>query len=62
MSTKTSYRRAQGTVKRGGRTEHIPLDITAWSVADSNGIEHVIYTLGAVPQSNGKAVLRETRP
>ena len=62
MSAKTSYRRAQGTVKRGGRTEHIPLDMTAWNVADSNGIEHVVYTLGTVPQGKGKAVLRETRP
>ncbi len=59
MSAKTSHRRAQGTVKRGGRVEHIPLDMTAWVVADSNGIEHVVYTLGVLPQGHGKAVLRD---
>jgi hypothetical protein len=58
MSAKTSYRRAQGTVKRGGRTEHVELDMTAWTVVGSQGIEHVVYTLGTRPEGYRKVVLR----
>lgn len=58
MSAKTSHRRAQGTVKRGGRTEHVELDMTAWTVVGSQGTEHVVYTLGTAPQGYRKVVLR----
>lgn len=60
MSAKTSYRRAQGTVKRGGRTEPVELDMTAWVVTNVKGTEHVVYTLGARPEGFRKAVLRGT--
>jgi hypothetical protein len=62
MSAKTSHRRANGTAKRGGRTEHVELDMTAWTVVGSTGIEQTVWTLGARPEGYGKAVLRETRP
>lgn len=57
MSAKTSHRRAQGTVKLGGRAEHIPLDMTAWVVADSNGVPVTVFTLGPPPQD--RTVLRD---
>lgn len=59
MSAKTSHRRVNGTAKLGGRTPQVELDMTAWSVADSNGIEHIVYTLGARPQGVVKAVMRD---
>lgn len=58
MSAKTSHRRTAGTVKRGGRVEHVPLDMTAWTVVGSSGVEQTVYTLGAVPQGYRKVVLR----
>lgn len=47
MSAKTSHRRAQGTVKRGGRIEHVELDMVAWNVTNDQGIMSTVYTLGA---------------
>jgi len=46
MSAKTSHRRAQGTMKRGGRAEHVELDLVAWNVTDVQGIMSTVYTLG----------------
>lgn len=58
MSAKTSHRRVQGTVKRGGRTEHTELDMTAWTVTGNEGIEFTVWTLGKKPEGYRKAVLR----
>jgi len=59
MSAKTSHRRVQGTMKRGGRTEHIPLDMASWVMVDGNGIEHTIYTLGDTPTPRWEGVRSE---
>jgi hypothetical protein len=58
VSVKTSYRRAQGTAKLGGRAQHTELDMTAWVVTNSQGIDTVVYTLGHAPQGYRKAVAR----
>lgn len=50
MSAKTSHRRTAGTVKCGGRVEHVELEMKAWVVVGSTGFEHVVYTLGETPQ------------
>lgn len=59
MSAKTSHRRAQGTVKRGGRIEHVELDMVAWTVTDSQGIMGTVYTLGAPPEGYTHATPRD---
>ena len=60
MSAKTSHRRAQGSVKRGGRTEHTELDMIAWNVIDAQGIMGTVYTLGAKrPEGYVSATLRD---
>lgn len=58
MSAKTSHRRINGTTKRGGRVEHVDLDLLAWTVIGDSGVEHVVHTLGAPPQGFAKVVLR----
>ncbi len=61
MSAKTSHRRAQGTVKRGGRVEPVELDMTAWRVTTVQGIDMTVYTLGTErPSGYVKATLRTT--
>lgn len=53
MSTKTTARRMARNAGEGRQNvaylPHTPMDLTAWKVSDVNGIENVIYTLGAVP-------------
>lgn len=55
MSAKTSHRRAQGTMKTGGRPAHIELDMAAWVVANSQGIDVTVYTLGERPNAQAVA-------
>lgn len=50
MSIKTSHRRVQGTVKRGGRVEPVELDMVAWNVTNRQGDMSTVYTLGAPPE------------